>query len=207
MPRRTRPGRRKQERAQFEADAAIKEGMDEPLECKYPQQSWWMDDLIVAPSAIHGEGVFATTAIVHGSVVIRWGGVVFTEDELKRGMVRQHTYVGIGSGLYLANPADMPPGLDDFMNHSCDGNLWMNDEITLVARRDIGAGEELTADYALWLNNPDYQMKTNCNCSSQFCRGTIRGLDWQLPNVQRRYAGHFSPFINTLIENYNRRSH
>ena len=28
------------------------------------------------------------------------------------------------------------------MNHSCDSNTWMEDEATLVARRDIESGEE-----------------------------------------------------------------
>ena len=43
-------------------------------------------------------------------------------------------------------------GDDDgyFVNHSCNGNLWMTDAFTLTARRDINKDEEITADYALW---------------------------------------------------------
>lgn len=168
----------------------------------YPLESWWLPTLVVAPSSIHGQGVFTRKAISVGTVVIRWGGVLFTDADMKAGKVRQHTYVGIGNGLYLANPLEKAPSLDDFMNHSCDSNLWMTDEITLVPRRPISAGSELTADYAMWLNLPDYRLKTACNCGSPFCRHGITGLDWQLPEVQIRYAGHFSPFINTLIINH-----
>lgn len=36
------------------------------------------------------------------------------------------------------------------LNHACDSNLWMADEVTLIARRHIVSGEELTVDYALF---------------------------------------------------------
>ena len=36
-----------------------------------------------------------------------------------------------------------------YTNHSCDPNVWMQDEVTLAARRDIAIGEELTIDYAM----------------------------------------------------------
>jgi len=172
----------------------------DPNKRQYPKESSWIDGLRLGPSRTHGQGVFTTGAIPIDSVVIKWGGVLFTEEDVKSGKAKQHTYVGIGVGLYLANPEDKPLTLDDYMNHSCDGNIWMRDEVTLVSRRDIAAGEELMADYALWLNSSDYCMKTPCNCNSQFCRRIVTGLDWQLPDVQGRYAGHFSPFINKLIE-------
>ncbi|HEU5122568.1 MAG TPA: SET domain-containing protein-lysine N-methyltransferase [Verrucomicrobiae bacterium] len=166
---------------------------------QYPQESWWIDGLKLSASAIDRTGVFSSRFIREGTVVIRWGGIVFTGSEMREGKACQHTYVGIDDDLFLANPAAQPPGLDDFMNHSCDGNLWMEDDTTLIARRDIMADEELTSDYALWLNLPEYRMKTPCNCHSPLCRHTITGLDWRIPEVQKRYFGHFSPFINKLI--------
>jgi SET domain-containing protein len=40
-------------------------------------------------------------------------------------------------------------------NHSCDPNLWHADVVTITARRDIAAGEELTIDYA---THPGWQI-------------------------------------------------
>ena len=68
----------------------------------------------------------------------------------------------------------------------------MQDEITVVARRDIGAGGEITGDYALWEAEDSYLV--DCTCG-ETCRGVIRGSDWQLPELQQRYAGHFLPYI------------
>lgn len=165
----------------------------------YQKESWWLEGLYLDASPIHGQGIFTSRPIAKGTVVIRWGGVVFTDEDLKTGRVREHTYVGIGSNLYLANEADKAPTLDDYINHSCDGNLWMVDEVTLEARRNILVADELTADYALWLNKPDYRMKNSCVCRSQNCRQVITGIDWQRDDVQERNRGHFSPFINKLI--------
>jgi hypothetical protein len=83
-------------------------------------------------------------------------------------------------------------------NHSCDSNLWMQDAFTVCARQDIAAGEELTLDEALIGVDPDWSMES-CNCGSPYCRGHVTGNDWRPPELQKRYSGHFSPFINTLI--------
>jgi hypothetical protein len=58
---------------------------------------------------------------------------------------------------------------------------------------------ELTVDYALfttsgvWLCGP-------CQCGSRLCRVTPCGTDWRLREVQDRYSGHFSPFLNSRID-------
>ncbi len=90
--------------------------------------------------------------------------------------------------------------LDDFfLNHSCDPNLWLVDEVTFGARRDIRPGEEVTADYAYWQAEEDLIAAWTCHCGSPLCRGRVTGRDWRLPELQERYRGHFSPFINARI--------
>ena len=75
----------------------------------------------------------------------------------------------------------------------------MTDEVTLVARTDIAAGEELTVDYALFTTGPVTWIDGPCRCGSPHCRTVPRGGDWMLAEVQHRYRGHFSPFINERI--------
>ncbi len=86
------------------------------------------------------------------------------------------------------------------MNHSCDPNVWMIDEVTLVTRRLVDAGEELTADYVFWQADEDWIAPWQCNCGAERCRGSITGRDWRLAELQHRYNSHFSPFINRRIE-------
>jgi hypothetical protein len=78
----------------------------------------------------------------------------------------------------------------------------MLDARTVGARRDIAAGEELTLDYALFSVAPEWRME--CHCGSSLCRGVVTGNDWRLAELQERYAGHFSPFINARIAKLHR---
>jgi uncharacterized protein len=80
----------------------------------------------------------------------------------------------------------------------------MVDEVTLVTRRAIEAGEELTADYALWEMDESWVSGWKCNCGSIHCRGTITGDDWRLRELQARYKGHFLPVITERIQNARR---
>jgi hypothetical protein len=37
-------------------------------------------------------------------------------------------------------------------------------------------------------------------CGTAGCRGTITGVDWKRPEIQRKYDGHFSWFIQRRID-------
>jgi hypothetical protein len=96
-------------------------------------------------------------------------------------------------------PQDGYDVAEEYLNHSCDPNVWLDDEVTLSARRTIAPGEELTSDYALWELNEDHVSPWLCRCGSRLCRGRFTGQDWRSPELQRRYAGHFHPTIEARI--------
>ena len=150
-------------------------------------------------SPMGGQGLFACQFIPAGEVVLRWGGVVYRREEILAGKANPESIAVLAEDLYLADPADELLPEDYPLNHSCDPNLWMADAVTLTARRDIAPDEELTADYALWLYDMDWVLEP-CHCGSRLCRGRVSGADWTLPELQARYAGHFTPWINGLIE-------
>ncbi|HLG62002.1 MAG TPA: SET domain-containing protein-lysine N-methyltransferase [Ktedonosporobacter sp.] len=162
----------------------------------YLPTTWYDPRAEVRPSATQGTGMFASQPIRKGEVVVRLGGMVMTEEEFQRYIltVPRYNAIQIGEGLHLVDLPTSPGG----MNHCCDANLWMSDEVTVVARRDIAAGEELTQDYALYTAIPTWSMQP-CRCGTPVCRQVITGNDWQLPDVQARYRDHFSPFLNERI--------
>ncbi len=165
----------------------------------YRRRSWLDPRLEVRPSPIAGRGLFARKPIQAGEVVVLWGGVLMTAEDIHAGRARAGSIAAVEEGVYLAGPAEAEASPDDFMNHSCDPNVWMRDEVTLVARRDILAGEELTADYAMWEADESWAAPWHCRCGSAGCRGRVTGHDWRLPDLQARYRGHFSPFIERRI--------
>lgn len=174
------------------------------MNSNYKSDSWIDPRVEVCPSPIQGMGIFMKAAIKKGEVVIIWGGEIFTEEDLRTGKTDESTAVEVEEGLYLAAPVGVKITIDDLMNHSCDPNLWMKDAVTLEARRDIKAGEELTADYAMWVGNTrvgdKHYMRFKCNCGSPLCRGYIVEDDWKLLELQERYKGHFSPYLERRME-------
>lgn len=155
----------------------------------------------VRPSEIHGKGVFATAPIRRGQVVAVWGGLLFDRAEVRAGLAGPLGYAELEGGLYLGAPGSTR-GPDDLMNHSCDPNLWMQDAVTLTARRDINIDEELTVDYALFEADEDWSAQWDCSCGTLVCRRKITGKDWRLVDLQKRYARHFAPFILRRMEGH-----
>lgn len=162
----------------------------------YLPTTWYDPRAEVRPSSIQGVGMFASRSIHEGEIVVRIGGTVMTEEEFRGyiAAVSRYNAVQIGEETHLVDILTTWGG----MNHSCDANLWMRDEVTVVARRDIAAGEELTQDYALYTTSPTWTIKP-CRCGTSVCRQVVTGSDWQLSLVQERYRDHFSPFLNERI--------
>src|SRR5258708_31353370 len=145
--------------------------------------------------------MFARKSIQAGEIVAIVGGTVMTEDEF-------HAYIAItsrfnatqiGEHLHLVDLIQAQETVEGSINHSCDSDLWLQDEVTIVARRTIAPGEELTLDYALTTVEPHWQLDQSCQCGTVAYRHIVTGNDWQLPDVQQRYQGHFAPFINERI--------
>jgi D-alanine-D-alanine ligase len=70
--------------------------------------------------------------------------------------------------LWDEDPSEWAP-----QNHSCDPNTAF-DGLDIVAIRNIGEDEELTLDYALFLDENMEPFK--CSCGSANCRGRIMGI-------------------------------
>lgn len=169
-------------------------------ENKYPPDSWMDPRLTTRVSAVAGHGVFATAPIQKDEVIVRWGGTLYTTQQLLDGKTNDQTACQIDENIYIADPPETVLTDSDLMNHSCDPNTWMEDEVTISARRDIEPGEEVTADYALWVTDPEYVTIADCHCGSRLCRKKITGDDWKLKEVQERYKGHFPPYLEKRIK-------
>jgi uncharacterized protein len=102
----------------------------------------------------------------------------------------------VAAGTVVLRPT-APPHEDGPVNHACDPNLGWDGEV-LVALRDVDAGEELLVDYAMSVSDPSWFLR--CHCPSPRCRQMVEGTDWRIPQLQRRYAGHWAPHVQELID-------
>jgi len=45
--------------------------------------------------------------------------------------------------------------------------------------------------------DPDHRF--TCNCQAPNCRSLVTGQDWQIPDLQKKYHGYFSPYLQRRI--------
>ena len=157
--------------------------------------SWFNPKTEKRTSQLHGRGLFAREPISAGEIVAVKGGIIM--DAATFALVRDAVSpaeMQIEDDLYIA-----PGSAEDVeanllcLNHSCQPNVGVRGQITFVAMWNIPAGAELTIDYAMIDGNPAERMA--CSCGAPECRKIITGNDWCLRELQRRYAGYFSRYL------------
>lgn len=177
---------------------------------KYLERTWVDKRLRVGKSSIDGKGVFITADIKKGEKIMIWGGTIIPKNEYDDNKYRPQTIVPIDDNTYLGLPIkDTSQSADEFINHSCDPNTWLIDEVTMVARRDINKGEEITLDMATWDADLEWEYadEGNCRCGKSICRKKLTPQDWMRKDIQRRYHGHFSPYIEKKIQKLRNKKH
>ncbi len=138
-----------------------------------------MPNLIAKESRIDGTGCYAGKDFKKDDVIGEYTGEHINEEEAdERYEDEEKTYLfDIGDGDYIdAMHEDNPI---KYINHSCDPNCESEQDgkrILIRALRDITAGEELTYDYHLIVDEDDEDDHT-CRCGSPHCRGTQRAED------------------------------
>lgn len=166
-----------------------------------PRETWINPKIEIRNSKLGGKGMFAIEDIKKGEKVVIWGGKWGKDYVDKQGAQKaraegKHIMQWDDDLFDVEIPGDSP---GYFINHSCDPNIWMTDAFTLVARRNIKRGNEITTDYALMEADEEFVMKWKCRCGLPNCRKTITGKDWRLKKLQEAYKGHFSPLLNKRI--------
>jgi hypothetical protein len=144
-----------------------------------------------------GYGVYARESIAQGELLVVWGGVVMDWGEFQQLPAwTRHYSIQVEEDLYLVTLQPAEPA--DCIDHCCSPNAGMSGQIALIARRDISPGEEICYDYAMSDGSPYDEF--DCQCGSPDCRGRITGEDWQRPDLQEKYEGFFSPYLQRRID-------
>ena len=144
----------------------------------------------VRHSKIHGNGMFARADIAAGTRLIEYQGLRVTHAEADRlyagGSETGHTFLFTLNDRYII---DANRGGNDarWINHGCEPNCEAVlvehegrdrrlDRVFIEAKRAIAAGEELTYNYGITLEERQTaRMKAiwACRCGSPNCTGTM----------------------------------
>jgi len=153
---------------------------------------------VVRESPIHGRGLFAAERMAAGEIVCVKGGYVF--DRRALGSMPgwyAAAEIQVAEDLFIGPSAEGErEGSMVFSNHSCEPNIGVRGQIVFVAMRDIEPGEELTHD---WATTDDDDYRLECRCGAPSCRRLITGRDWRRPELQEKYRGYFSSYLEEKI--------
>ena len=148
---------------------------------------------------IQGFGVFAKELIKKDELLCLWGGNIWTKAEFEQLPFENRSHgLQVDEELFQTYDSNETAETADYVNHSCTPNAGLRGSITLVAMRDISPGEEVCFDYAMSDGSPYDEFQ--CQCGSVNCRTTITGNDWMITELQQRYRGYFSPYLQRRIE-------
>jgi SET domain-containing protein len=171
-------------------------------------RSWMNPKLVVKRSRSHEKGVFAKKAISKGERVAILGGDIMRIAEIERLPMPLRRYpMQIEERFVLGTRAGEPEDTDYF-NHCCNPNTGFRGQVFLVALRNIQVGEEVTFDYAMVVS-PSVGCKITfemtCSCGAPGCRRSITERDWTIPELQDRYRGYFSQYLQEKIDSAQKR--
>ncbi|HRQ64324.1 MAG TPA: SET domain-containing protein-lysine N-methyltransferase [Xanthomonadaceae bacterium] len=149
-----------------------------------------MRKLKLRKSTIHGNGVFAATDIPTDIELIQYKGRLRTHAETDRlhdgSTDTGHTFLFTLNEKYVID-ANVDGNWARWINHSCEPNCRAvvveggngdarRDRVVIESIRPIRAGEELTYDYGITLDEPHTARLKRiwaCRCGAKKCTGTM----------------------------------
>src|SRR5215510_12484296 len=129
----------------------------------------------VRKSGVHGRGVYAAQFISEGARIIEYTGERVCWEAAPNDEDNTHTFnFGLDNGEVI-NP-EVGGNEARWINHSCDPNCEAIEEedgrVFIHALRNIRAGEELSYDYQLQVEEPitrAVKAENACHCGSANC--------------------------------------
>ncbi|MFA4953537.1 MAG: SET domain-containing protein [Candidatus Pacearchaeota archaeon] len=156
---------------------------------------------LVIKKARNGKGIFANKNFKKGYEILKLKkGKLMSYEEIVYDK-NEDKYVQVDKKLYF-NPFG---NLIVFLNHSCNPNVGIiikQNEIHLVAIKNIFIGEEITFDYSTTMDEDDWTMK--CNCGDKNCREIIKDFKHLPKFIQKKYLelGIVPDYIKKDLQKY-----
>jgi SET domain-containing protein len=159
---------------------------------KHPQEPYYIKEVNGK-----GKGLFASRKIKKGEKILQiLGEKVDRKDITSEIMVHA---LQIDDHTFFHSEEDIA---DDFLNHSCDPNTYIEfPNLDVIAIKTINKDEEITFDYS----TTEYDLHEQgivfeCQCQSPKCHGTIAGFKFLSKDEQFKLAPYLSPFLRKKLE-------
>jgi uncharacterized protein len=157
-----------------------------------------MKKLKVKKSSIDGIGIFAEEEIRKGErIAFIFGTKKKFASTDKRSASKIPTWYGITKSTWM----DPGSSIFKYFNHSCDPNTAIIGTKTVIARKNIKVGEEITFDYSFTDGDINWTLDHTCKCGSKRCRKKIMSIQ-KLPSSTVK--AHYPLIPKYFLELYKR---
>lgn len=176
------------------------DGADQNSWFHYPNQ---LKELVVSRTQMErvsvqqcelGRGVFAERSFKPGERIMRLSGRALTFNEAQADHFTSFNMLQVAPRLYL--DLDSP---SVFINHSCEPNAGIVDDLFLTAICAIAPGDEIRYDYSTTMSD---NSTMDCACGSDGCRQQVNDFD-TLPVERRQHylsCGIVLSFISSAFK-------
>jgi hypothetical protein len=149
-----------------------------------------LNDIYTIKDIGQGKGVFAVKDIPEKTILMRVKGDTMNFAATKLLGEKEDYTLQIGRDTYVLTK---PPFC--FVNHCCQPNSALDEDLFLYTIKPIKAGEQVCWDYSTSMLERSWTM--NCHCGSPDCRGLIDDFDRLPQEVRQKYIseGLVLPFI------------
>lgn len=138
-------------------------------------------------SRVHGKGTLLKQSVKKGDIICPLIGVLYNMNKAKIDYPKYSYQISDEISIETENE----PG---FFNHSCDPNVFINDDWMFEAIKDIESREEVLVDYGT-VDYFDY--KFECLCKAENCRKNFDGKISGDPEYQKEKSKYFSPYLKS----------
>jgi SET domain-containing protein len=125
--------------------------------------------LLTAKSSIQGKGLFTDAPIRSRRKLGEFTGERISTREARKRAQGSKRIVIVEISASAAIDGSIGGGLFQFVNHSCNPNLFIriaHGRVEFYPKQDINAGDELTCDYG----DSHHNGTLACRCGSHHCR-------------------------------------
>lgn len=127
-----------------------------------------------------GRGLFSKKDINKGEVIFKFTGKLINFKQTLETTDNFGDPLQIGKDLYISLEEPMR-----FINHSCNPNTGIINNITLIALKNIQKGEELYFDYSTSMDEDHWVMQ--CMCGEVNCRKIIKDFKYLPLQTKEKY--------------------
>ena len=142
---------------------------------------------VFVSKSTNGKGLFAKKDIKKDEFLFAVKGKSIKDDKYYKGKyyLWGPRWLAVGKYKWII---PLRKNLWWFINHSCNPNVGLIGKNKVIAMKNINKNEEITLDYSITEDDPNWKMK--CKCKNKRCRKIIKSYRLLPEKLKEKYKNY-----------------